>query len=189
LKVVTDLLVTHLEGLVEAWAEDDEDNYRAELLAADPDNAFQRIVTGVIVLSGFETGRERLTPALATGEQEDEHSCFSDNTHRDMVQDVRGMQNAFLGRYKKLDGSTVSGPSVHDVIEAADAELAEAIKDQIAESLSLAEDLQAPFDQEIKPDNEQGNARVEALINALADLEGHLEDAFDLFGFEVPAVE
>jgi len=189
LSVVTDLLVEHLEGLVEAWDPDASDDYRAELLEAEPADAFQRILTGLIVLSGFETGRERLTPALSTGEQEDEHSCFSDNTHRDMVQDVRGMQNVFTGRYETVDGDTISGTSLHDVIEAADDELARAIEAQISESLELAEDLRAPFDQEIKPDNEAGNARVEALIDALADQEADLEEAFVLFGFTVPVVE
>lgn len=184
LRVVTDLLIVHLEGLVEAWDPEGDDNYRAELLAAEPADAFQRILTGMIVLSGFETGGERLRVALQTGEQEDEHSCFSDNTHRDMVQDVLGIQNVYNGEY-----GDVSGTSIYEVIAATDEELADTIKERIADSLELAEALEPPFDQEISPENEAGNARVQALVDSLFAQEKDLEDAFDLFGFEVPDVE
>jgi putative iron-regulated protein len=184
LSVVTELLIVHLESLVEAWDPAGDDNYRSELLAAEPEDAVQRILTGMIVLSGFETGGERLRVALDTGEQEDEHSCFSDNTHRDMVQDVRGIQNVYLGEYGDL-----SGTSVYDVIAASDRELADAIEARIAESLDLAEALEPPFDQEILAENEDGRARVQALIDSLFEQEKDLEDAFDLFGFTVPDVE
>jgi putative iron-regulated protein len=184
LSVVTDLLIVHLEGLVEAWDPGDDDNYRSELLAAEPEDAVQRVLTGMIVLSGFETGGERLRVALDTEDQEDEHSCFSDNTHRDMVQDVRGIQNVYSGEY-----GDVSGTSLHDVIAAADDELADAIEARIAESLELAEALEPPFDQEILAENEDGQARVQALIDSLFEQEKDLEEAFDLFGFTVPDVE
>ena len=184
LGVVTDLLIEHLEGLVQAWDPDGDDTYRDELLAAEPADGLQRILTGMIVLSGFETGGERLRVALDTEDQEDEHSCFSDNTHRDLVQDVRGIQNVYRGRY-----GDVSGTSIKAVIAAADEDLADAIEDQIAESLELAEALEPPFDREILAENEEGQARVQALIDSLVAQEKDLEDAFELFGFEVPVVE
>jgi len=176
LTVVSDLLVSDLQTLVDAWAPD-EDNYRAEFLAETPDTAFTKVMSGLIILTGFETGQERLLAALETNEQEDEHSCFSDNTHRDMVQDVQGMQNVWEGNYEGI-----SGPGLSDVVAEDDATLAEQITAQIAESLSLAEDLREPFDQEIAEDNVEGNARVEALAQALFDQRELIEQVFELYG-------
>ncbi|MDD9936308.1 MAG: iron-regulated protein [Myxococcales bacterium] len=188
LEVVSDLLITHLQQLVDAWAED-ENNYRAELEALEPAQALERILTGMIVLSGFETGGERLQTALDTADQEDEHSCFSDNTHRDMVQDVRGIQNVYLGSYERIDGSTVSGTGVIDVVAALDEDLAEKVEARIAESLSLAEELVPPFDQEIALDNAQGRTRVEALVESLLLQEEDLFDIFSAFGLSVEIPE
>jgi putative iron-regulated protein len=189
LKVVTDLLVEHLEGLVAAWAPDDEDNYRAELLEAAPKEALRRILTGMTILSGFETGGERLQTAYDTADQNDEHSCFSDNTHRDMVQDVRGIQNVYLGTYRTLDGERVDGPSIRAVIAATDDALATRLAMRIQESVDLAEDLVPPFDNEIALDNEDGRARVLELIDSLNEQESDLLDVFELFELDIEIPE
>lgn len=179
---VGDLLVTHLGSVDAEWAEDGA--YRASFESGDPDASLQKILTGMIVLSGFETGGERLQAALDSADQEDEHSCFSDNTHRDMVQDIRGVQNVYRGQY-----GDVRGTSIMDVVAAKDSALAAELDAKIAESLSLAEDLQPPFDQEIATGNAEGRARVQALVVSLREQEGLLEDAFRLFGFDIPEVE
>ena len=185
-----DLMITHLEDMEEAWAPDTEGNYRAEFVAEEPREGLRRVLTGMIILSGFETGGERLQTALDSGDQEDEHSCFSDNTHRDMVQDIVGIQNVYLGRYVRTDGTTLEGVGVRDVVAARDAELAQQIEDQIAESLAAAEALEPPFDQEIAVlDNQEGRARVEALITSLRTQEDLLEDAFRLFELTIPEAE
>ncbi len=187
LNTVSDALLEDLDSLIGEWSANGD--YRTEFEAAAPKEGLRRILTGMIVLSGFETGGERLQAALTSGDQEDEHSCFSDNTHRDMIQDVVGIQNVWLGRYTRTDGGTVSGPGVKDVIEASDAALAASITTQIAESLTLANALQPPFDQEIKAGNTEGNARVQALVTSLLEQESLLEDAFRLYGLEIPVVE
>jgi putative iron-regulated protein len=188
LTALSSLLVDELQGLVDAWAAG-EDNYRAQFEALPPDQALERILTGLIVLTGFETGGERLQTALDTADQEDEHSCFSDNTHRDMVQDVRGMQNVYLGRYQRSDGSSVRGGSIEAVVAAKDDALAQRVKDRIAESLELAEALQPPFDQEIKLDNPDGRERVTALVESLRTQEDDLIDVFTAFDLSVPEPE
>lgn len=188
LRVVSALLVENLASLVDAWKED-EDNYRADFEAEEPEVALDRMLSGMIILSGFETGGERLQTALNTGDQEDEHSCFSDNTDRDMVQDVRGIQNVWLGRYERTDGSTVSGVGIADVVAGTDADLAEQVSDRIAESLELAEALLPPFDQEIMLGNDAGRARVSALIDSLDTQEDDLFEVFDAFGLSVEIPE
>ena len=151
---------------------------------ADPEAAFEKILTGMIILSGFETGGERLQAALASGNQEDEHSCFSDNTHVDMQQDVQGIANVWNGTY-----GTISGPGVKAVVEAANADLAARVTDRINTSLQLANALQVPFDQEIKAGNAAGNGRVQALIDSLTAQEQVLFEVFDLFGLSVTIPE
>jgi putative iron-regulated protein len=184
LAVVSDLLVGHLTDMSTAWAAGGG-NYRADFEAAEASVGLERILTGMIILSGFETGGERLQAALDSGDQEDEHSCFSDNTHRDMVQDVVGVQNVWRGSYTRLDGSTVSGTSIRDVVEATDADLASRVDAQIDASVAAANALQPPFDQEIALSNTEGRARVQALIDSLKDQETILLEVFTLLGLSV----
>lgn len=189
LRVVSALLVTQLEDLTAAWAANTASNYRAEFEAARPEEALRRILTGMIVLSGFETGGERLQTALDSGEQEDEHSCFSDNTHRDMVQDIQGVSNVWQGSYQRTDGSTVSGVGLRDVIVRVDAELSGQIDARIAESLALAKALQPPFDREIAIGNTAGRARVQALVTSLRAQEQLLQVLFRKLGLSIPSPE
>jgi putative iron-regulated protein len=192
LQTVTDLLIGHLEDLVAAW-EDGEDpdaaTYAARFHDLSNAEAMTRILTGMTILSSFETGGERLLAALDAKDQEEEHSCFSDNTHRDMIQDVVGIQNVWLGRYTGLSAATTvsDGVGIRDIVASADAELAQSITDQIAESRELAEALHPPFDQEIAEGNTEGNARVSALAVSLRAQGDLIDRAFPLFGLSRPA--
>jgi putative iron-regulated protein len=188
LSTASALVVGHLEDLIDAWAEG-KDNYHREFEAADPKEAFRRILTGMVVLSGFETGGERLQTALDSHSQEDEHSCFSDNTHRDMVQDCQGIKNVWVGSYTRLNGSIVSGPGVRSVVESEDPDLAARLDQQIERSLALANELVPPFDQEIASGNDAGNARVEALITSLNTQADLLEEVFRKLELTVPSPE
>lgn len=181
LTTTSSLLIGHVQQLVDAWAPDRPDTYRASLESRPPAEALSLILSGMIILSGFELANERLSAALDAQEQEEEHSCFSDNTHRDMVQNVRGIQNVWLGRYAALQGAEIAGVGVRDVVAAGDMALANDITAQIAQSLQLAEALQPPFDREIAPGNAAGNARVDALIESLNDQVDLLERAFALY--------
>ncbi len=183
LGIISDQLVADLDELVQAWAPG-QSNYRAELEAATQADALQRILTGMIVLSGFETAGERLQAALDAHDQEEEHSCFSDNTHNDMLYDVIGVRNVWLGQF-----GSVNGTGIKAVVEAADADLAARLDAKINESVSLAMALQPPFDLEIASGNADGNARVQALIDSLRDQEMLLQEVFQHFGFTVPNPE
>jgi putative iron-regulated protein len=190
LVTVTDLLVGHLEDLVAAWEDGESggDTYAAEFHDLSNSDAMRNILTGLTTLSGFETGGERVQAALDTNDQEDEHSCFSDNTHVDMIQDVVGIQNVWLGRYTGLSTATTvpQGVGIRDIVASADADLAQEITDKIAASLSLANALVPPFDQEIAEGNTAGNARVRALAVSLQEQGRLFEDVFPLFGLAIP---
>jgi putative iron-regulated protein len=187
LTTVSTLLLGHLEGLVTAWAEG-QSNYRSTFETDAPTESFQKILAGMIILSGFETGGERLQAALDSKDQEDEHSCFADNTHRDMVGDVIGVRNVWLGEYSRLDGTTVSGTGIKAVVEARNADLAARLDRQIQDSVEAAEALIPPFDQEISSGNAEGNARVANLITNLRAQEDLLSEVFVEFelSIEIP---
>lgn len=192
LALLGDLLVQDLRTVVAAWTPGDPRNFRAGFEGGDWEEAVEKMLTGLIVLSGFEVAGQRLQVALDNGDQEDEHSCFSDNTHRDMVQDVRGIQNVWLGRYAALDSAdSVSGTGLREVVASVDPTLAERITAQIEQSLSLAEALRPtpndpPFDVLISLGNTEGNAKVQALVDSLVDQEDLLSRAFIAFGFTPP---
>ncbi len=186
---VSDLLVTHLQQLIDAWDPSADASYGAKWEDLSGEEALRRALTGMIILSGFETGGERLQTALDSGDQEDEHSCFSDNTHRDMIQDIQGVLNVWTGSYTALDGTKIEGTGIRAAVEEVDAELAEALDTQMAESLSLANHLETPFDQEIASDNSKGRERVRALVQSLREQENLLEDVFREFDLNVPVAE
>lgn len=158
LLAAADLLVADLASLVEAWNAASESSYRDELVDEPPEEIVRRMLLGIGSLSGAELAGERIEVALATQDQEDEHSCFSDNTHRDIVTNALGVQNVYLGRYRSDDG-----PGLHELVAARDPELADRLAAQIQASVDAALAIPAPFDRAIVEHRETVEAAVEAL--------------------------
>jgi len=182
LDVVTELLIDDLTYLVQAWDPKGKDNYRASFIKGGQESV-RKILVGLGSLSRGELAGERLEVPLASQDQEDEHSCFSDNTHRDTVVNALGIQNVWLGRYKKLDGKVLQGPSLRDLVAAKDAALAEKTSKQIAQSLAATEAIQAPFDQEILGDNDApGRKRIQKAIDSLTQQSKDLVQAATAIG-------
>ena len=163
LKVVSDLLVSDLGSLAKAWAPDAK-NYRAQFEKSGT-SAVRNMLVGVGSLSRGELAGERIEVALASKNQEDEHSCFSDNTHRDIVANATGIENVWLGRFKRADGSVLQGASLRDLVALKDATTAERTSGHIAASVKAAESIHAPFDREIV--DPEGRKRVQAVADAL----------------------
>lgn len=182
LDVVTALLLDDLGTLVEAWAPGRRANYRARFEAGGPES-LRRMLVGLGSLSRGELAGERLEVALASQDQEDEHSCFSDNTHRDVVTNALGIENVWLGRWTRADGSLLQGPSLRDLVAARDPALAERTTRQIRRSVQAAEALQPPFDREIvgTPDA-PGRQRVLATIASLTQQSKDLVEAAAAIG-------
>lgn len=167
LKLVTQQVAADMEYLANQWA-DGQTNYRAKFLKEKPDVALRKVLTGMAVLSSAELAGERMQVALDNQDQEDEHSCFSDNTHRDIVTNAMGIRNVLLGEYKRIDGSTVSGPGIKDLVADKDTKLAERLVADFNASVAAADAIQAPFDQEIAGKKDApGRKRVQAVIAAL----------------------
>jgi putative iron-regulated protein len=105
-----------------------------------------------------------------------------------MIQDVQGVMNVWRGSYTRVDGTVVEGTGIRDVVMAVDADLAGRLDAQIDTSLSLANALMPPFDQEIVPGSE-GNARVMALVQGLQEQESILFEVFETFELSVTIPE
>ncbi len=122
LDVTTQMLVGELTAVRDAWAPG-ASNYRAEFVALEPREGVHRILIGLIRLLGGEIGDDRILPAYTDKLQEDEHSCFSDNTSADLLNDVQGAVNVYEGQYTRTDGTVVGGHGLSDLVRARDAAL------------------------------------------------------------------
>ena len=148
LQACADLLVTNFEDLLHDWAPGNLGNYRA-IFEEGYEASVERIITGMIFLSGNELAGERLQVAWDTKEQEDEHSCFSDTTCQDIIYSALGLQNAYRGRYLRIDGSSLSGPGLRSLVEIAQPDLLVDLDAQIDGTVAAAKAIPAPFDQAI----------------------------------------
>jgi len=179
LLVTSDLLLQHLGELVEAWDPDGANTYRTTFLALDADRALRNMLTGIGTLATSELAVERIFVAVNNGDQEDEQSCFSDNTHRDIITNAQGIANVWRGRYVQPDGGVIEGPSLADLVEDANPEVASRVDANLANALAAIEAIPVPFDRAIIEDEDTVIAAVDALQD-LGDLFVEAANALDL---------
>ncbi|MCR9190956.1 MAG: peptidase [Alteromonadaceae bacterium] len=169
------------------------DNYRAQLTAADANQGVQKMLFGMGSLSLGELAGERMKVALEANSYEDEHDCFSDNTHNSHYYNGQGIQNVYTGTYRRVDGSLVTGPSLSDLVQQSDPELDARLNNQLdasMEALALmkarAESNENPmaFDTMIAPGNAEGTRIVNGAIMALVAQTGSIEQAARDLGIE-----
>ncbi len=185
LSAVADLLIADLTPIAEAWEPATGSHYNN--FVAGGDVSLAKILEGMGRLSFGELAGERINIALTTDSQEDEHSCFSDNTHRDIFLNAKGVQNSFNAQYTRIDGEVITGASIYDllVVEGSH-ELANTLRASLEATMSAAAviDTKAktgtPFDVLIQEGIEQEN--VVAVINALVQQTDEIEQAIDALG-------
>jgi putative iron-regulated protein len=117
LAAATALLVSDLDWMAAQWT---EGGAARAALAADEQAGLTAILTGMGSLSYGEQAGERMRLGLMLNDPEEEHDCFSDNTHNSHYYAGLGVRNVYLGEYVRIDGSLVSGPSLSDLVAAAD---------------------------------------------------------------------
>ncbi len=109
LSVASDLLLTHLQDMVDAWAPG-TNNYRSQFASKDTDEALTDIITGIGEMSRGELAGERMTVAYEERSQEDEHSCFADNTNADIIANALGSPTRVLWRLRRRVRPQRHGP-------------------------------------------------------------------------------
>lgn len=181
LSVVTQKLVEDLQTVTSAWEKDNSGEnglYSAALLGKlkgenkdkniEQKDAFKQIIAGMGVFMKSEFANERIAVAVLTPSEEDEHSCFSDNTHRDIVKNYEGFKNILTSTYngKKYGSSLLD--TLKDTEKANILKLMNSIEEKI-ESVDKIAKTEAHFDYQIRPDHPQSKVLVK-LKNELRKL-------------------
>jgi len=188
LRVVTNLLVEQLKLMAGHWS--GTGIARREVMKDNGNAGLVALFTGLGSLTYGELAGERMKLGLLIHDPEEEHDCFSDNTHFSHYFNAVGIRNIFEGHYVRRDGTEVSGPSVSDLVKAKSPELDRKVRGSINETMKLmsamverAKTVEA-YDQMIGEDNPEGNAVVQAVIDALAVQAKAFEEAIQLLGIE-----
>lgn len=180
LATVTDILIEDLAWMAEQWGDNGE---ARKFVMRDDAEGLTSIFTGLGSLSYGELAGERMKLGLMLHDPEEEQDCFSDNTHNSHYGDVVGIQNVYLARYTRTDGSIVSGASVSDLVKAkspdTDAKVRSAIETSLAKMQALVDRANGgeAYDQMLGLDNPEGNAVIQAGIDALIAQAKELERA------------
>lgn len=170
---IADLLCDDLGKVARSWAPD-QDNHRRRF-EADP-KAIKSMLAGPALLVGFEMSGERLAVALETRDQEEEHSCFSDNTDRDFKANIQGV------------ALVLRDAGVIEMVRAKDAGRADALAAALAKAIVAVDGIPAPFDRAMRGDDSApGRMQLRAALEALELLGEELAAAGRALGLELPS--
>lgn len=175
LKVSTQLIIDHLTWLTEQWK--DGGAYRKAFMAEDDTKTIKKLIQSIAIFSKGELAGERIIVAYTNQDQEDEHSCFSDNTNRDIITNQMGIANIFLGKY-----GSVSGTSLYDLVKVKNETLADATKKALETSGTQAKGIYQRFDVAIT--NPTYRPAVLELGNSLKDVGNKLVECGEALGYE-----
>ncbi|WP_170427284.1 imelysin family protein [Ruegeria arenilitoris] len=172
LSAATELLVSDLEWMADQWKQGGA--ARAELNANETAGV-SAILTGMGSLSYGEQAGERMRLGLMLNDPEEEHDCFSDNTHNSHYYDGLGIENVYLGHYTRIDGTPVGGASLSDLVIAADPSLDAEMKAKLANTMRALGRIKSTaeagfaYDQMLERGNEGGEDLIMGGVNGLVD--------------------
>ena len=188
LRVVTDLMIDDLKWIATQWGKDGDARLAATQAAGK--NGLRAIFIGLGSLTYGEMAGERMKLGLLLHDPEEEHDCFSDNTHNSHYYDVVGIRNVYFGEYTRPDGSKVSGPSPSELVRAKDPEIDKRVRAAINNTiekmavLKKRAETKERYDQMIGQGNTEGNAVVQDVIDALVTQAKELERAIAVLKLE-----
>ena len=178
LAVATQMLVDDLAWMAAQWRA--EGAARTDLLAK-PDAGIAAIVTGMGSLAYGELAGERMKLGLMLHDPEEEHDCFSDNTHNSHFYDIAGMVAVYAGVYRRVGGAEVKGPGLSSLVQRAAADLDREMTAKLSATQAAAAALKQRaetverYDQMLAEGNAAGNAAIQAVIDRLTDQTKTLE--------------
>ncbi len=192
LTAATALLVSDLEWMTAQWQP--EGAARATLMADEP-AALRAILTGMGSLSYGEMAGQRIKLGLMLNDPEEEHDCFSDTTTASHFYDVTGIRNVYVGRYTAANGTVTSGPSLADLVAAADPAVDTALRADLDATVASAQKLVdaaaggMAYDMMLAPGNTEGEALIMGLVEALVTQTKSVERAVGVLGLDAVAFE
>ena len=168
LKVCADLLTDNLQYVVDQWKANGI--YRNTFLGLAENVALKNIYLGITTLISAELPNERMEVSLGSPDVEEEHSCFSDNTHRDIILNLQGVVNVYQGKYGSIDGA-----SLEDLVSVVNVQASTETNSSIEASLIKANSILNPFDLAISggPTSVEG-AKVKSALLQFKNLGANL---------------
>ena len=191
------LLVEDLEAVASAWASETSSDcdtnatgcYRAALLGEltgddaakniGTNTALRNIMIGMGTFIKSELANERIAVAVLTPSEEDEHSCFSDNTHRDIALNYKGFVDVLKGSGKTPSFYSLSPSETRGTIDTLIASI-----DTAVATVNTTATTTEHFDYQIMPgsDNRQ---LIKDMKNNMRDLGDLMVDVADAFGISL----
>jgi putative iron-regulated protein len=188
LEAATELLISDLEEMTENWKEGGD--ARKQLAEKGEKGGLATMLTGMGSLSYGELAGERIKLGLMLHDPEEEHDCFSDNTHNSHYYDAKSIKNVYMGTYTRVDGSVVSGPSLSDLVKAqapdVDTQLVSELNATEAAMQAMVNEAEKgnTFDVLIGSGNTEGNAVVQKVVDALTTQTKSIEKAISTLGLD-----
>jgi len=163
LALLANRLVDDIAGVSEQWVPNVAGNYRATF-EASPSESLGKILRGIGALTAGELAGQRMGVAFDTRDQEDEHSCFSDNTAADVKGNAIGVQRVYTAKFPG-----VSGPSLADLVAAKSPETNTKLMAKLDATVKATSNFPATFEKMIAA--EDGSANRTALKDAITGFE------------------
>jgi len=202
LQATAALIVEDLNTTLQAW-NDSETNcttgvgcYRGaflnELSGSDSsknieaDEALKNIFAGLGVFVKSELANERMAVAVLTPSEEDEHSCFSDNTHRDIYLNYKGFKNILKGEYDGVTAIAANSTSFYSLLDETTKSTVDTLLNSIDTKVNAINTAVATehFDYQIKPGSSHRQNIVDAK-NAMRDMGDTIVDVAADFGISL----
>lgn len=139
LQLASNLLVKQIGLVRDEWNPAKLNSYGSMFAKQASEEAITKVFKGMFTLLTDELAGERMYTAFESQLQEDEHSCFSDNTHNDIIENIRGVIKVWTGDYQ---GKQALG--FDELVEPA---LAQQVSQQLYVALAAALSLPTPYDQ------------------------------------------
>lgn len=193
LKSASLLLVSDLEEMVQNWQPGGE--AYSDLKAKGLQGGMATMLTGMGSLAYGELAGERIRLGLLLNDPEEEHDCFSDNTHNSHYYDALGIQNVYLGEYRRINGDLISGPSLSALMlqeaPGVSAEMMARLEEteSAMQALVSAAEQGKPFDVLIGRDNAEGEEIITRIVEALMEETRTIENIINALGLVNVSIE
>jgi putative iron-regulated protein len=193
LLAASDLLIDDLTWMTRQWVKGGE--ARKQLLAHGVEGGLSAMLTGLGSMSYGELAGQRMKLGLLLHDPEEEHDCFSDNTHNSHYYDVLGLRAVYFGEYTRINGRKVTGPSLSGLVAQVSPELDREMRERLDQTLAAVQAIRTraetkeAYDQMIGEGNLEGNALVQAAIDALTAQTKTIEQIVATLGLQPIKIE
>ena len=132
---------------------------------------------------------------LLLHDPEEEHDCFSDNTHNSHYYNQVGIINVYRGEYGRVNGEAMSGPSISELVAVKDKILDEELLGKLANTYAAMRAIRIraeggeAYDQMIAEGNYTGNSVIQTAIDRLIDQTKSIERVVSALGLSLIAFE